>query len=471
MTDYNKKMIYGISLVVTLGGFLFGYDTAVISGTVESLNKFFVEPFALSERYSNSLLGFIVSSALIGCIIGSALGGVLSQKFGRKKSLLFASVLFIISCIGSAWPEIGMAKFGEGSHIHIYNFIIYRLVGGIGIGLASILSPMYIAEVAPEMVRGKLVSWNQMAIVSGILIVYFVNYFIAKQGGESWLNQLGWRWMFASEFIPAFLFFTLLWFVPESPRWLAMKGEDDKALKILLKFNNDIEHGKSELRKITGSFKKHKSKLLSFGTKVLLVGILLSAFQQLLGIQVIIYYAPEIFKNMGNGTDSSMLQTVLVGSVNLIFTVVAIYSVDRWGRKPLLLTGAILMAVFMFITGYSFYTSKFGIVSVIAVLGFVAAFAFSWGPVVWVLLSEIFPNAIRSKAMSIAVAMQWIMNYTVSSTFPLLDRNSWLIEKFNHAVSFWLFALMAILSFLFVWKWVPETKRKSLEEMEEIWNK
>ena len=215
---FNKKKIYGISLVAVFGGFLFGYDTAVISGTVESLNKFFVLPRHLSEQYTNSLLGFIVSSALIGCIIGSALGGYFSQKLGRKKSLMLAAILFTISCIGSAWPEIGYAAFGKGSHTALANFIVYRIIGGIGIGIASILSPMYIAEIAPAEYRGKLVAWNQMAIVVGILLVYFVNYFIARIGSQEWLHLLGWRWMFASEFIPAVLFLSLLWYRPCDPR-------------------------------------------------------------------------------------------------------------------------------------------------------------------------------------------------------------------------------------------------------------
>ena len=401
---FNKKKIYGISLVVVLGGFLFGYDTAVISGTVESLNKFFVVPFQLSERYANSLFGFIVSCALIGCIIGSSLGGFFSQKLGRKKSLILAALLFIISCIGSAWPEIGYAGFGNGDHTALTPFIIYRIIGGIGIGLASILSPMYIVELAPPAIRGKLVSWNQMAIVSGILIVYFVNYFIAKQGGQVWLHQLGWRWMFASEFIPAFLFFAFLWFIPESPRWLALSGKNEKALVVLESLHGE-KKAKSELEAILVSVKQHTGKLLSFGVTVLIIGILLSAFQQLVGIQVMIYYAPEIFKNMGNSIDSSMFQTILVGTVNLVFTVVAIYLVDRWGRKPLLLTGSFLMTVFMLVISISFYYNNFGLMSLVSVLGFVAAFAFSWGPVTWVLLSEMFPNTIRSKAMSIAVAV------------------------------------------------------------------
>ena len=319
---YNKNRVYSISLIAVLGGFLFGYDTAVISGTVSSLDRFFVVPLNISGKYANSLLGFIVSSALIGCIIGSALGGYFSQRLGRKKSLILAAVLFIISCIGSSWPEIGFAEFGKGDHTVLIPFIIYRIIGGIGIGIASVLSPMYIAEVAPAAIRGRLVAWNQMAIVSGILIVYFINYFIARQGGEEWLHQLGWRWMFASEFIPAALFLLLLWFVPESPRWLVLSGNNKKALRILKSLNGDT-NAKLELESILGSLRKHTGKLLSFGLTILMTGVLLAAFQQLLGINVMIYYTPEIFKNMGNSSDSSMLQTVLVGATNLIFTVLS----------------------------------------------------------------------------------------------------------------------------------------------------
>ncbi|TLX72312.1 D-xylose transporter XylE [Labilibacter sediminis] len=464
---FNKRKIYGISMIAVLGGLLFGYDTAVISGTVESLNKFFVLPFHLEEKYTNSLLGFIVSSALIGCILGGMSGGYLSEKLGRKKSLILAAVLFIISCIGSSWPEIGFAPFGKGDHTVLTQFIIYRVIGGIGIGIASILSPMYIAEVAPAGIRGRLVAWYQMAIVIGILLVYFVNYFIAKAGQE-WLHDLGWRWMFASEFIPAVLFLLLLWFIPESPRWLALKGKNKKALEILTNLN-DENSAKIEMEAIKGSLKQHSGKLLSFGVTVLIIGVLISAFQQLVGINVMIYYAPEIFKNMGNSNDSAMFQTILIGATNLIATLAAIHFVDKLGRRLLLLLGSILMTCFMFVVGFSFYFQSFGIISLIAVLGFVGAFSLSWGPVAWVLLSEIFPNTIRGKAMSIAVAVQWIMNYTVSSTFPLLDRSTWLVEKFNHSISFWLFGIMAFLSFLFVWKLVPETKGKSLEEMEKIW--
>lgn len=468
--NYSNKKIYGIALIAVLGGFLFGYDTAVISGTVESLNRFFVLPYQLGERGSNTLLGFIVSCALIGCVIGSSLGGILSQKLGRKKSMLIAAVLFTLSSIGSAWPEIGMSGFGKGDHTAIIPFIIYRVIGGVGIGLASMLSPMYIAEIAPKTIRGSLVAWYQLAIVTGILIVYFVNYLIAQQGTLEWLNSLGWRWMFASEFVPAVLFFILLWLVPESPRWLILTGKPEKGLRVLTSLIG-AQAAQQELKAISDSARSHNSRLFSFGFLVLVVGMLLAAFQQLIGINVVIYYAPEVFRNVGNSHTSALLQTVLVGVTNLIFTIVAIKTVDRLGRKALLLIGSLLMMIFMGMIGFSFYFQSLGILTLVSVLGFVGTFSFSWGPVIWVLLAEIFPNAIRSKAMALAVALMWIMNYTVSSTFPILDRNSWLLDKFNHAFSFWLFSIIALLSFVFVWKMVPETKGTSLEDVEKLWNK
>ncbi len=461
------KKIYSIAFVAVLGGFLFGYDTAVISGAVESLNRYFIVPMGLPEKAANALLGFIVACALIGCVIGSTLGGYFSRKFGRKRSLLMAALLFLVSSLGSAIPEMGIIP--SGGKAVMFSFIIFRMMGGTGIGLASVLSPMYIAEVSPAGIRGRLVSWNQLAVTLGILIVYIVNYRIALAGDEAWDTVTGWRWMFASMAFPAFLFFVLLWFVPESPRWLALSGKKEKALDILSRLNGQ-EGAKKEFDEIKSSLEHHHSgKLLSFGKKVLIIGILLSVFQQLTGIQVMMYYAPEIIRNMGSNADSSMFRAILVGAVNVLFTIIAIYTVDRAGRKPLLLAGSALMTVFMFILGFAFFTNHMGIVSLIAVLGFVAAFAFSWGPVTWVLLSEIFPNAIRGKAMAVAVAVQWIMNYVASSTFPLLDRNAWLVEKFNHSLSFWIFGSMALLSFIFVWKMVPETKGKTLEQMEETW--
>jgi len=310
----NKFFIIAITIVATLGGLLFGYDTAVISGTVGSLDAFFIQPMGLSETAANSQLGFIVSSALIGCIIGGISGGLVSLKLGRKNGLILAAILFFISAMGSAFPEMFFRSFGKGDYTFYWHFIIYRIIGGIGVGLASMLSPMYIAEISPANSRGKLVSFNQFAIIFGMLIVYFVNYAIARQGDDTWLNQIGWRWMFGSEMIPAGLFLVLLFFVPETPRYMALKGQDKKALQVLQKINGP-ELGAKVLADIKSTLATTSGKLFSFGFFIVVVGILLSAFQQFVGINVVLYYAPEIFKNMGSGTDTALLQTIIVGII------------------------------------------------------------------------------------------------------------------------------------------------------------
>lgn len=468
----NGSLLYVsmLTLVATLGGLLFGYDTAVVSGTVSSLDSFFVDPFGLAESAANSRLGFIVSSALIGCIIGGMSGGIISLKFGRKKGLIIAATLFLVSAIGSAMPEIFIKPIGEADHTFICIFVIYRIIGGIGVGLASMLSPMYIAEIAPANIRGKLVSWNQFAIIFGMLVVYFVNYFIALQGDDSWLNSVGWRWMFASETIPAALFLFLLIFVPETPRYLVLRSQPEKALRILQKTNGD-EMGLKILEEIKSTVHAKSGKIFSFGILVIIIGIALSAFQQFVGINVVLYYAPEIFKNMGSNTDTALLQTIIVGAINLTFTVLAIFTVDKFGRKPLQITGALGMAFFMFALGFTFFFQKMGIAALIFMLGYVAAFAMSWGPVTWVLLSEIFPNQIRGRAMAIAVAAQWISNYLVSWTFPMMDKSSFLNSLFHHGFSYWIYGIMGLFAAWFMWKIVPETKNKTLEEMEGLWKK
>jgi SP family xylose:H+ symportor-like MFS transporter len=368
-------------------------------------------------------------------------------------------------------PELGFAAVGTGSHLHLTQFVIYRIIGGVGVGLASMLSPLYIAEIAPASKRGSLVSWNQFAIIFGMLIVYFVNYTIALQGDGTWLNEIGWRWMFASETIPAVMFFILLFFVPESPRWLVIKNREEDALKVLTKVNGagEAEGILEDIKKSLAS--KRSGTLFSFGFVVIIVGILLSVFQQFVGINVVLYYAPEIFKNMGSGTNNALMQTIIVGIINLTFTVIAIYTVDKFGRKPLQIIGAIGMGVSMFSLGMAFYLQSVGIGALIFMLSYVAFFAMSWGPVTWVLLSEIFPNKIRGRAMAIAVAAQWIANYIVSWTFPMLNNNSMLTDTFHHGFAYWIYGLMGVLAALFVWRMVPETKGKTLEEMEEFWEK
>ncbi|GAK98049.1 D-xylose proton-symporter ZylE [Nonlabens tegetincola] len=368
-------------------------------------------------------------------------------------------------------PEMFIRPIGELDHTFSTIFIIYRILGGIGVGLASMLSPLYIAEIAPARSRGKLVSFNQLAIVGGFMVVYFVNYFISKGGGsDAWLNELGWRWMFASEIIPAGLFLGLLLFVPDTPRSLMLKNKPEKALEVLIKVNGE-EEGPVILKEIKESVVQTTGKLLSFGWLVIIIGIALSVFQQFVGINVVLYYAPEIFKKIDPNTDGALLLTIIVGIVNFLFTIIAIKTVDKYGRKPLMIIGALGMAIAMISLGSVFYAGSTGYLALACMILYVACFAMSWGPVTWVLLSEIFPNKIRDKAMAIAVAAQWVSNYLVSLTFPMMDDNSYLTEQFNHGFAYWIYGAMSLLAMFFVWKLVPETKGVTLEDMGLLWKK
>ncbi|GGZ93714.1 D-xylose transporter XylE [Algibacter mikhailovii] len=470
-TSKNSGYLIKLTLVATLGGLLFGYDTGVISGTVGSLESFFVTPKGLSEAAASAFKGFLVASALIGCIIGGIFGGLVSKKLGRKKGLILAAVLFLVSALGSAMPEMFLAPIGELDHTFSTVFICYRIIGGIGVGLASMLSPLYIAEIAPADSRGKLVSFNQLAIVGGFMVVYFVNYFISRGGGsDAWLNEVGWRWMFASEVIPAGLFLGLLFFVPDTPRSLMLKNKPEEALDVLIKVNGE-EEGKKILAEIEGTVVEKSGHLLSYGWGIILIGVALSVFQQFVGINVVLYYAPEIFKSIDPNTDGALLLTIIVGIVNFLFTIIAVKTVDKRGRKPLMLIGALGMAVAMLALGFVFFSGATGYLALGCMMLYVASFALSWGPVVWVLLSEIFPNKIRGKAMAVAVAAQWISNYLVSLTFPMMNDNSYLTEQFNHGFAYWVYGAMSLLAMWFVWKFVPETKGKTLEEMENLWKK
>ena len=340
----------------------------------------------------------------------------------------------------------------------MWNFVFYRILSGIGVGLASMLSPMYIAEIAPAKVRGNLVAWNQFAIIFGMLVIYFVNYGISKTGsGDAWLNTIGWRYMFLSGAIPAIVFLLLLFFVPETPRYLMLKGNEAGARAVLAKLAT-AEEGEQEIADIRASLSEHHSgRMFSFGVLLIFIGIMLSVFQQFVGINVVLYYAPEIFKNVGFDTNASLFQTIIVGAVNLIFTVVAIVTVDKLGRKPLQIIGALVMAVAMLALGGAFALQIKGVVALLCMLLYIAGFAVSWGPVVWVLLSEIFPNQIRGKAMAVAVAAQWIAN------FP------YLLNAFHHGFAYWIYGVMSLLAAVFMWKLVPETKGRTLEQMEALW--
>jgi SP family xylose:H+ symportor-like MFS transporter len=471
MSRLNPYVVL-LTIIATLGGLLFGYDTAVINGAVDSLKAYFINPrFAdlanpAQANAANSLLGFVVSSALIGCIIGGLFGGWVSTHVGRKRGLIIAAVLFLISALGAAAPEFPFAPIGHGGPGYMANFVLYRILGGIGVGLASMLSPMYIAEIAPPKVRGNLVAWNQFAIIFGMLVIYFVNFGISKTGsGDAWLNSIGWRYMFLSGGIPAILFLILLFLVPETPRYLMLKGNESGARAVLAKLVTP-EEGEQEISEIRASLGEHHSgNLFSFGVLLVFIGIMLSVFQQFVGINVVLYYATDIFKGMGLTTNVSLFQTIIVGAVNLAFTVVAILTVDKLGRKPLQIIGALVMAVSMVSLGADFWLGGKGMVALICML----VYAVSWGPVTWVLLSEIFPNQIRGKAMAVAVAAQWIANYLVSWTFPILDKNPYLVEHFKHGFAYWIYGVMGILAALFMWRVVPETKGRTLEQMEALW--
>ncbi len=472
------SLLTKLTFVATLGGLLFGYDTAVISGAVTSIDANFIAPLRLSETVANSLSGWTISSALFGCIIGAILAGTVANRLGRKGGLLLAGMLFLVSAVGSAYPEIGFGTIGSFGPKILGAFIFYRIVCGVGIGIASMLSPLYIAEISPHEVRGRLVSCNQLAIVLGIALVYFVNWFIASQGNAVWLRATGWRLMLLSEAVPAALCVALLLTVPDTPRWLVMRGRDAQALDILRRLGGeearDAAAAKATVQQIRDSLQvSHGSAapLLTFGPLVIVVGVLLSAFQQFVGINAVMYYAPLMFRNMGASTDSALWQTVIVGVANVVFTVIAILTVDRLGRKPLLILGALIMAGAMFTLGLLFDLQRLGAGALVAVVVYVAGFALSWGPVTWVLLSEIFPNAIKSRAMAIAVAAQWVCNLLVSWSFKVLDGSSLLNGAFHHGFAYWFYALMSLLAAVFVFLYVPETKRHTLEGIHRLWKR
>ena len=449
----NKALIYVVTMVATLGGLLFGYDTAVISGAEKSIQAFLID----SQGLSSFLHGITVSSALIGCIIGGAISGIVSSRYGRKKALIIAGVLFLLSALGSGNPEFLFFEKGVPSMGLLWMFNFYRIIGGIGVGLASAVCPMYIGEIAPADIRGRLVSLNQFAIIFGMLVVYFVNWGIADGQTIEWINEIGWRRMFISEAIPASIFAILMFFMPETPRYLALENQDDKALNILTRFNG-LEKAKEILADIKKSMGNNtsKGKLFSYGKVVIIIGVLLSVFQQFVGINVALYYAPRIFESMGAAKDASMLQTIIMGLVNVVFTVVAILTVDKWGRKPLLITGSVGMAIGMIAISALAFQGIIGTATLVFIIIYTASFMMSWGPICWVLISEIFPNKIRSQAVAIAVAAQWAANFFISSTYPPM-------MELSSGGTYLFYGVMSILSALFVWKMVPETKGKTLE--------
>ena len=425
----NPAYLFGIVLVAVLGGLLFGYDTAVISGAEKGLQAFFL---------------------------------------GRKKSLFVAGILFFLSALGSYYPEFLFFEKGLASKSLLVAFNGYRILGGIGVGLASALCPMYIAEIAPASKRGKLVSWNQFAIIFGQLVVYFVNFLIIRSHASdpdvvAWTNAIGWRVMFVSEAVPAGLFALLILLVPETPRYLAMHGQADKAFEVLSRINGSEKAGEI-LQEIQETVQKdthvRQEKLFAYGFMVVFIGCMLSVFQQIIGINAVLYFAPRIFESMG--VDNNMLFTVIMGVINISFTLVAVFTVEKLGRKPLLITGSLGMALGAFGVALSTVAQVPALVPVASIMVYSASFMFSWGPICWVYIAELFPNTIRSQATAWAVAFQWIFNFVVSSTFvPMYTRSPF----FAYA----LYGVICLVAAVFVWRLVPETKGKTLEDMTHFW--
>ncbi len=482
MENHTKKTnIYFITIVITLGGLLFGYDTGVINGTQFYFSKYF--------ELTGALKGFIVSSALLGALVGAAGAGLLSKAIGRKNSLIIAAILFSVSAWGSGLPSI----LPESTTL----LVIFRILGGIAIGIASMNAPMYIAEIAPAKNRGNLVTYYQLAIVIGFFVVFLVTYFIGSELSENENIQFGWRRMFWSELIPAVLFWVLLYTVPKSPRWLMIKGRDEEAKTVLNRIHGpklaeiEFQEIKESLQKDSNieqiAFWKNKTLL-----SIVIIGTTLSVLQQFTGINAVLYYGADIFEQaLGFGKEDILKQQVLLATVNMVFTFIAMATVDKFGRKPLLIIGGLGMLIGFLMMGFTLYFSDYssvnsaglptissteGIISLIGILLFIGSFAMSMGPVVWVILSEIFPNRIRSIAMSIAVAGQWLANYFVSQTFPMvvesdvnklkMDGGSW-----NNSLPYFIFSAFIIFIIYFVWKYIPETKGKSLEKIESLFEK
>ncbi len=446
-SETSSAFVIKVSLVAALGGLLFGYDTAVIAGVIGYLQKRF--------ELSPIMTGWAASSAIWGCAFGAMMAGYLSDRFGRKKVLLVTAILFVISSIGAMLPR------------NLTEFLMARFIGGLGIGAASMLSPLYISEIAPSRNRGRLVSLYQLAIVIGINLIYFVNLIIASFGDEAWNVETGWRYMLGSGTIPAVLFFALLLIVPESPRWLVKKGKYDDALDTLEKVNGTVE-GKNVLEEIKASLRQEVGTLSDLFSKrlkpALVIGVVLALFSQITGINAIIYYAPEIFKSVGFAAESALLQTVLIGAVNTLFTFVALWLIDKLGRKTLLQWGVAGMVICLLAVGMCFYLDLTnGPWLVFFILAYIAFFASSLGPIPWVLISEIFPTKTRGIAMSFCTVVLWVGVLAITQFTPFL------LQRVGGAYTFWLFMLNAVFLLWFVWRRIPETKQRTLEEIEQSW--
>jgi len=437
--SHPRLLLAANSFTAALGGLLFGFDTAVISGTIPFITKYF--------NLSDALLGWAVSSALIGCVVGSVAVGKPGDLFGRRLMLKLMAVLFIISALGT-----GLAR-------ELWVFVTFRFIGGLAIGGASVLSPMYISEISPARIRGRLVAVSQLAIVTGILVAFFSNYLLVNTGENNW------RWMFIAGGVPALLFLVLLFFVSQSPRWLVLMGRHEDARAVIARLNpgRDTEQ---EMAEIIESVEKNSNGVRTplFRKpyrRVVVIGMILGMFSQFTGINVIMYYAPSIFQSIGFSSDSALMQTVIVGATNLVFTFVGMSLIDRIGRKTLLMIGAVGMTIFLGLiwSGMS-YEWFSGFAMLVCTIGYVACFSSTMGVVIWVILSEMFPNSIRARGTAISSFSVWVVNCATSFLFPIV------MGKMGTAPVFGFYCIATCISFFFFWKYLVETKGKTLEEIE-----
>ncbi|WP_088743399.1 sugar porter family MFS transporter [Cobetia sp. QF-1] len=452
LTPTQLVFLIKIILVAALGGLLFGYDTGVISGAIGPIAEYF--DLSAAEK------GWAVSSVVIGCIGGALIAGRLSIAYGRKAVFMLSAVMFTASALGS-----GLASTFDA-------YIWWRILGGIAVGMASVMAPMYISEMSPGYMRGRTVSLFQQSVVFGQMVVFFVNYFIAKGMAETWILNHGWRWMLGSEAIISILFAVLIPFVPESPRWLVLKGRFEDARKVLARFYDGDAIDRT-LGEIQQSFKHSESKRnVSLRSKGMLglvaIGVFIAAAQQLTGINVVMYYAPDVLSTVTSSNEDALLQTSIMGVTFVAGNLLGMLLIDKVGRRPLLIAGSLGSIVGMTFLGVVIGNGEPGISALIALIVYVVSFAISWGCVCWTLVSEIFPNAIRARAMSLAVAAQWLLGFIVTQTFPMMRESDFLNDLVGGGFSFWLYAVLTFLSLLVVLRYVPETKGKTLEELENI---
>ena len=451
---HNTGYILRICGIAALGGILFGYDTAVISGAIEALKSYF--------DLSPAETGWAVSNVVVGCVVGAFGAGPLAGRYGRKKALMLAALLFTISAVGSSLAPT------------FTWFVIYRIIGGLAVGIAATVSPMYMSEVSPKDMRGRALSMQQFAIVFGQIVIFYVNFKIASIASEAWLIEIGWRWMFASGVIPCVLFCALVFIIPESPRWSVMVGREDQALAMLTRVSN-AEHAQSVLKEIKDSVRQdqqHRKQKLNYSDVrvrfILFVGCMIAMLQQVTGVNVMMYYAPVVLKTVTENAQEALFQTIWIGVLQLVGSVIGAMLMDRLGRIPLMRWGTLGTIVGLLITSYALYTQATGYFALFGMLFFMVFYAMSWGVGAWVLVSEIFPNRMRSQGMSIAVGCMWLANFVVAQSFPMINDQPYLFSTFHGAFPMWVFAACCLFSYWFIARFIPETKGVSLEKMEDV---